>query len=481
MQNERGVTLIIVLIVTILLTLLGLSVTFLSMSEFSMSNDLEHQKIALMVADAAFNQQKESLRAQDINVILAASTTLSQYISYPEPSSGTDAYDYFIRNPLAPLEAMNVNFDDAPMPIGTRSVNGLMTPAGGSMIGNGRYWAKLTDNDDGDSDMTADADGITYLRVMAVNKAGAGQVSTYNVGTVKNSVAILEAKLKRDMTLDLSAPLSLYSPAPPIPANGSNLFAGNAFNIDGYDHPTMTLADLQGGSHPHVTGGDSAGIDVINDDSGGGDGTAARDNIDSQLASNQKNRITGDSTDYGGTPSLRDATQEIRSDTSNPDSTNIFDATYLMNFIEKAARIADFTLPNGTNASGMSFGTDADPKVAYCVGNCTMGGGGSGVGLLIVRGRLNFNANFSYRGLILAVGEGVFDMSGSNIGLLGGLFVAKTIDNGDGTYSYGTPSFTFSGNSNFYYQGSGIRLAYSLLPVKVVTWREITPELEPPF
>ena len=38
---------------------------------------------------------------------------------------------------------------------------------------------------------------------------------------------------------------------------------------------------------------------------------------------------------------------------------------------------------------------------------------------------------------------------------MGRLFLAKTIDNGDGTRSYGTPSFTVAGNSNFYYQATG--------------------------
>ncbi len=100
---------------------------------------------------------------------------------------------------------------------------------------------------------------------------------------------------------------------------------------------------------------------------------------------------------------------------------------------------------------------------------------------MIVRGELRFQAGFSYHGLILVVGDGIFDMSGGNVGILGGLFVAKTLDNGDGNWSYGTPSFTVAGNSNFYYQADGIRRGFGLLPMKNLAWREIFPEIEPPF
>ncbi len=150
-----------------------------------------------------------------------------------------------------------------------------------------------------------------------------------------------------------------------------------------------------------------------------------------------------------------------------------------MNFIENVKSAADTVIPNGDNRSGDSFGDDNDPQITYCEGDCTVGGGGGGAGLLIVRGRLDFNAGFAFRGLMLVVGDGEFNMSGGNVGILGGLFVAQTIDNGDGTWSYGSPTFTVAGNSDFYYQESGIQLGYSMLPLTQLAYREIIPELEP--
>ena len=125
------------------------------------------------------------------------------------------------------------------------------------------------------------------------------------------------------------------------------------------------------------------------------------------------------------------------------------------------------------------MGDDDNPEITYCPGDCSITGG-SGAGMLIVQGRLDLSGNFDYRGLILVVGDGEFDESGT-VDILGGIFVAKTIDGGDGTWSYGEPRFTLDGNSSLYYQTSGIRLAYGMIPMKQLGWRQISSEIEPAF
>jgi hypothetical protein len=441
MKDESGAALLIVTIVSVLLALLGMSMIFNSMTEFSMSNDLENQKKARVNAEAGYS---------------------------------------------APLEAMNIDFDNPPTRMATLTVNGFLTPGEGIPLGGGgRYWAKVSDNDDGDGDLTSDVDGIVYLRALGIQRIGAGQISTYG-GTVKNSVGIIEGVLKRDQTLELNSSFTIYGPDA-LPSSGMNLFAGAAFEIDGYDHPTMTLADLEAGNDVHTTDADgdglpddTAGIDAIFDEPGSGDGETLRNTINDDLTVGQANSVLGNQSDYGGTPSLRDGTDVVRND-PNPDTRNLFDATYMMGFISKTAAVADLKLPDGTNYAGNNIGSDAAPQITYCEGDCRLGGSSSGAGILIVRGSLRFEAAFAYHGLILVVGAGDFDMSGSNVGILGGLFVAKTIDNGDGTWSYGTPSFTVAGNSNFYYQATGIGMGFGLLHLKRLTWREVFPELEPPY
>ena len=475
-EEDRGSALLAVLMVSMLLAVLALSMSSNIMTDFSMSHDLESQKRALQTADSGNNVLKNNLQGLDLSATLQATIVVPRYINYPEPTPGTDADNYFQRNPLAPLEAMNVDFENLPTPIGTRNATGLLTPAGGVSLGSGaRYFAKITDNDDGDGDLTTDVDGIVILRTLAIQRLGAGQMSTYG-GTVKNSVSIVETMIEREKTFEFKAGLTLYGPCAQ-PAQGGSLLVGNSFDVDGYDHPDMTLSDLAGGTHSHVTGGDSAGINAVYDDSGAGDGTGLRDCIYDDLAANQRDNIVGDSSDYGATPSLQDGTQAIRDD-PNPDATNLFDATYIMNLIDGISAFADTTIPDGSSHSG-DMGDDDHPEITYCPGDCTINGG-SGAGMLLVQGRLDMTGNFDYRGLILVVGDGEFDESGT-VEILGGIFVAKTIDNLDGTWSYGEPRFTLGGNSSLYYQSSGIRLAYGVIPMKQLGWRQISSEIEPAF
>jgi hypothetical protein len=438
-------------------------------------------------AEAGYDAQKDALRREDLTAVLQSTTSVPQYMNYPVPTPGTTADEYFQRNPVAPKEAINIDFENPPSQITTRTVNGLLTPGEGVSLGDGgRYWAKISDNDDGDGDLTSDVDGIVYLRALGIQRIGAGQISTYG-GTVKNSVGIIEGALKRDKTLAFNSSFTIYGPDA-LPSSGV-MFGGSAFIIDGYDHPTMTLADLLAGDHEstHTTDADgdglpddTAGVDTVFEDSGGGDGETLRNTINSALNGVQEGNIVGNRSDYSGTPSLRDDTNRVRTD-PNPDARNLFEATYLMGFISKTAAVADVKLPDGTNYTGENLGTDTVPQITYCEGDCRLGGSSSGAGVLIVRGKLIFQGAFAYHGLILVVGEGNFDMTGSNVGILGGLFVAKTLDNGDGTWSYGTPSFTVAGNSNFYYQSTGIGMGFGLLPLRNLTWREIFPEIEPPF
>ena len=149
-----------------------------------------------------------------------------------------------------------------------------------------------------------------------------------------------------------------------------------------------------------------------------------------------------------------------------------------MNVIDGISAFADTTIPDGSSHSG-DMGDDDNPEITYCPGDCTINGG-SGAGMLIVQGRLDLTGNFDYRGLILVVGDGEFDESGT-VDILGGIFVAKTIDNGDGTWSYGEPRFTLGGTSSLYFQASGIRLAYGMIPMKQLGWRQISSEIEPAF
>ncbi len=157
----------------------------------------------------------------------------------------------------------------------------------------------------------------------------------------------------------------------------------------------------------------------------------------------------------------------------------------MMNFVTRAKAIADVIYPDATTFNG-DLGDDGSvaggsPQVTFCDGDCQFGGNGHGAGLLIVTGRLDWNARRKFRGLILVVGDGELNIAGNGgggKGILGGLFVSK-ITGAPGSYTFADPLVTIGGQMHFYFQGSGVRMAYSLLPYRLLGWREVTPELEP--
>jgi hypothetical protein len=485
------VALVTVVICSVVLTLLGLALTFSSLTDFSMNAELEAHDKALKVADSGFQLAKTVFRGNELTALLTASATVSKYLNYAEPGADP-ALAYFKRNPMAPVEAVNIDFNNAPTPIGTRNLNGLLAPPAGvttSIVGgytfglvnpadpSSLYLAKLTDNVD-DADLLTDLDGEVILRVMGISPGASSESTSWGTKT-QNSIALIEAAVKRDITLALSAPFTVYGPAVG-PAQGATIFGGNSFDLDGFNHPGMTLVDMEAGGGNHATfhAGTSSGFTAVYDDSGGGDADDLINDICTDLSGVQEGNIAGDVTTNCGNASVSDGTQEIR-DNPNNDAENIFNANYVMNIVLSTPAIADNTYANNSNTNGANLGSDAAPQITFCEGDCQFGGGTSGAGLLVVRGRLTLNGNFAFRGLVLVVGDGEMNVGGNNNGILGGVFTAKMNDLGSGNWGYGTPAVSISGNSDFYFQGSGINLGYTSLPLKILSWREVLREQEP--
>ena len=472
---------LIVLVVSVLMVILGLSLTVTSMTDFSISHSLQSKKMAMLTANAGLAAARDQMKGASLDTLLAATTVVPKYINYSEPNSGTDAETYFNRNPIAPMEAMNVDFHNPPTQISTRSVAGLLTSASGETLPDGgRYWAKLTDNDDGDSDLSTDQDGTVYLRVLAVRSLGAGQISTFG-GTVKNTVAILEATIGMDSTFYLEAALTVLGPDIDIDLEAED--EDNFFIVDGFDHSGMDLTDLINDVDSHTTGGDAAGIQTIYDNPTT-DGQTARNAIHTEIDSEQYDNITGDTWDYGATPSIRDGTQTIR-DNTDPDSEDIFDVSYVLNFRNNLKAIADVVVTN-QKLWASNLGTDANPLITYCdtSGNqkCKLQENANGAGLLIVEGRLDFTGKeFNYHGLVMVIGgmgELILDDDESDVNILGGLMVSAINSN---TFVNADISTGDETQVKLLYSKDAIEAALSLLPPKKLGWREIVPDLEPSF
>lgn len=119
-----------------------------------------------------------------------------------------------------------------------------------------------------------------------------------------------------------------------------------------------------------------------------------------------------------------------------------------------------------------NFGSDADPKFSFVDGDLSLtGGSDSGAGLLIVTGNYSQGGSASFRGIILALGEGNVDRNGTPP-MQGALVVAKfehnynsTTKSYTGTGNFLSPQLTVSGggNSLVAYNSEWVRKAMQLL------------------
>ena len=458
-SDERGMALLFVVVCSTLFMLLGLSLTFSSMTEFRTSTDFEAREKALLIADGGFNLTQAIFRGNNLTTLLATITDVNQYLNFPVPTGATEL-GYFNRNPLSPVEAMHIDYASPPAPIGTRTINGLLTPPNGVIMGTGRYFARVTDNDDGDGDPLVDSDSVVILRVMGVHRGSAAEGSVYGTN-IQNAIATIETTLRRDTTLNFDEAFTIYGPNVDITYNG------NSFDLDGRHH------DLGGNL---ISGTPKPGLGLMNHNPGAGNAAVSAASAFTMLAGMQMDNLVGENGDFGPLPSLKDTTGYVLA-SSDPDAANIFDPNWLMSFVNQLAAFANNNLPGG-NYNSVTWGTPASPEITFIDGDARLGGNGSGAGLMVVKGTLDYNGAFNYVGLVFVLG-GDLQMSGANKNLIGGTFAANIIDYGNGTYGYGIPAIRFNGNSNFLYSAQAISLATDLLPMRVLNWRESTRELEP--
>jgi hypothetical protein len=441
--------LLFAVVLSLLLAVLGLGLTYFSIAEFTVGNEFESHQRAFAVADGGYSLMKDSLRGRDLTTVLSTYTTVPEYVDLTAAAAGTAPY----RNPIYPIDARNIDFRNPPTPVGSINVNGLLTPTGGIPLGSGYFFARISDNSDGDNDFEIDQDYTIFLRVVGVHPGPLAEISSYG-GSAKNSVSIVEALMKRDFTFDMGAPLSIAGP------DVTPIFEGASFSIAGDEE------------HP--------GVSVFYDDPNGGDAGRTSQSLNDVLLKNQVSNVTGAEGDFGSTgPSIRDDTQVIR-DSGNPDSYNVLNPSWLASFVMKVAAAADQEFPGGTVLDGgtIELGTEANPQITYCDGDLRIAGGGTGYGILVVTGALQYEGAFDFEGLILVLGAGELDMGGVNKSIVGGMFIANLAET-DGSYDFGVANVAIRGRSNFLFDSTSIRMAINLLPLKTLMWREITPDIEP--
>ena len=476
LSEEDGLALLITLIALSLFSLMGFYMSLNATTEVRISDNFESAIQARFAAQAGVNHAREVLRGLSYDDLLMGPdgtydgspsyTTQARTIGFRSPVSWATARSLDIFDPSTDVSGLP---DDGLLNTGSGTVLIPMTgvvqtapnPYGAGTVTLSRYFVKVTDNNgeaaelakDINDDPFHDGDGMIVIRSMGVAQTIR---ETAGAAVRRNSVAVFEARFRISSTFDFDSPLT-------IAANDVNAsFDGNAFDIIGNaSYPGIAVIDFNTGD----------GIDP-------GSTIAA--------ATGGQGTITG-----GGLPepSIADITASVAAD---PETAMLMDPAFLYDFVyNKVPKFADYVYQGDQGWSGGSApyigyynpslpkaDPSQDPKVTVVNGDLSLSGNMTGGGLLVVTGDFIASGTLTFNGLVLVIGSGNVVLSGLNQGIHGGLFVANLTLQG-GIPTFGTPTFSVSGNSDILIDADALLMGSGLIPASQRGFREVTSSLDP--
>ena len=505
---ERGIALLTVLLVLLLVTAIGFGILFMANTETAVNANYRDTQKGFFAMRAGLEEARDRMRFNS-NTPLTLPTTF--------PTAGTASSIIYITNPagaadvVSPTNSANAYFDDefchetfttlvltnpgANIPCGSGSAvpasavtiipsvtQYTNTPAALSY-----KWVRITKKQNGsvnnapvDSTQPLAAEVCyssltgTEIPITAVpggypncNDAQANEQGVLPVYIV-TSLAITPKGTRRigqyevagvainppPGALGLDGPGATFSPAP----NSNNFFIDGAdTGAAGYTASGGTGACSPGGpaTVPAISTGDAAGAAAVS-------AGLPRPNkyTGTTAAPNVVNAGAGGTGLYGGA-------------WSSPATLN--------SLVASLANAADqtYTCPIGSPCSpGGAVGTNANPLITYVNGDFNYGNA-SGAGVLIVTGTLSINGNANFNGLVLVIGQGIFNESGGgNGGFNGTIFIAKT-NSPVSPYSQlatmGSPSIAWNGggNSQVQYNSCWANIGNSLHYLVISTHEEM--------
>jgi hypothetical protein len=470
-KNQRGMALIIALLLLLLVSAVGLGMIYMSSTETEINANYKDSQSAFFAMRGGLEEMRERMRTQSLSYIGTVTATPMPTIQMP----GTAGSIFYITNPSAgevvtPLTVGSTYFDDEfchewfTLLAANYKAPGTTCGAGGAapatsvttVASNAPYtgtasslpykWIRLTLKQNGtfpnavvDSTQAAASqvcwNSSNSQEVVATALGYPDCTTAANAGLMVEplylvtSLAITPQGSRRvgqyeaaalDITpppgaLALDGPAAQFSPAP----HSNNYFAsGTNSGAAAYTGPGACPVTTPAIA-PAISTGDQAGVNnLVGVPPGSG-----------TIPSNRLGNYTGTAPPP---PAL--ATPSIMNQGAtgtNPTLTGTWASPAALNNL--AASIgdgADQTLSCGIGAPcsfpATGLGTDASPMITYVNGDFNMGSN-SGAGVLVVTGTLTITGNASFDGLILVIGQGVIQENGGGNGQFNGsIFLATT-------------------------------------------------------
>jgi hypothetical protein len=154
---------------------------------------------------------------------------------------------------------------------------------------------------------------------------------------------------------------------------------------------------------------------------------------------------------------------------------NLQTAAGLTGLMQTIQSVADLNIPGNADQSSLpSVMLPSNPKTIFVNGDLDMTGWpGPGYGLLAVSGKLKYDGNVKWRGIILVIGQGTFTVVNAGSGEIDGAMLVAQI-NGGPPPGLGAAKVDFSNGSNgVFYSNCWIQAVLPNANNKVLSFREV--------
>jgi hypothetical protein len=502
--TERGVALVIALLVLMLITAVGMGMILMSNSETNVSANFRDEQTAYFAAKAGIEEVRDRLRAGAADSLLLPTTLGS---TLPGAPSGV----LYVINPLgsetvAPWLITGSNYPDNEL---AKELNCTGTAPTGS------WWVPTSPT----ASTGYAASPILqwkWVRVMEkINKSSTGCTRITSVDGTTNGNRVCWTGTHEVTTLLTSCNAANANYMPVYELTALAVTTGGSRRMMQYEvaqnaFPAIPGAFVFDGSNPSFNPPNSSAFTVSGADTNVHPGNAingvtcpapvnqpALGSFDNPATSTLTTAVSGSpnrsiqytsAIPYATVPAIANVYSTMSTDSVN--LTTVDGLTTFANMITTAA--GPNIYPNGTVPANM--GTPSSPVVNVVNGDVSISG--SGAGVLLVTGKLTLNGNFSWNGLILAIGEGAILKSGGGGATLNGSMFAANLysdipnaSTGPGAYpGYSTriplgannppgiPWFGWSGggSATIQYDSCWNQAINQSLPYHIVTQRELS-------
>ena len=481
-RSERGVALILALLVLLLVSAVLMGMIMMSNTETNVSSNFRDEQTAFFASKAGVEETRDRMRS-------TATNSLSTFLPVTALPGATNGVLY-ITNPAAgetvtPWQTTGTHYPDDEICKEVTCSSGTPT---------GSWYAT--------SQSASTAYAATpilpwkWVRVMAkANKSTTGTTRVTSVDGATNGNRVCWTGTNEIATAAASCPaananyLPVYElTALAVTSSGSRRMT--QYEVSRTPFPAMPGAMIFDGSNPDFStnpNSNAFGVDGTDaaqgPNAGAGCGAAANQPALGGYDNGAVTTLSGQVNRPGKYTSGSTATPAVSNVNSALGTLGTVDGlTNLVNSVTAAAGANVF--PNANNTTPPSLGTNAAPVINVVQGDYSFSG--SGAGILLVTGTLTMSGTPSFNGIILVIGKGNVQKNGGGNGTLNGsLFVANMYSDTPPTYTNliplgynnapGKPTISWNGggNATIQYDSCWISAVTQSFPYKIVTQREL--------